>query len=67
MKFLGCPILGDPLYGAGKLSASRMMLHAARLRVTLPSGAELDLETAMPAEMQEAAVSMGLAERAAES
>ena len=67
MKHLGCPILGDPLYGAGKLSAERLMLHAARLRLTLPDGCLFDLEAPLPEAMQTAAVSKGLAERAAEA
>jgi len=62
MAFLGCPILGDPLYGAGKEGAERLMLHAARLRVTLPDGAALDLEAPMPNEMAEHAGRLGLAE-----
>ena len=67
MKHLGCPILGDPLYGAGKLSAERLMLHAARLRLTLPDGTALDLEGPLPEAMHEMAVKMGLAERAGEA
>ncbi|MEO1406373.1 MAG: RluA family pseudouridine synthase, partial [Pseudomonadota bacterium] len=36
LKYLGCPILGDPLYGTGKLSAPRLMLHATRLVLVHP-------------------------------
>ena len=61
MKFLGCPILGDRLYGK-KERAPRLMLHAARLRLTLPDGAPLDLEAPIPAEMAEHAQQLGLAE-----
>ena len=32
---MGAPILGDPLYGSPD-SASRLMLHASRLSITLP-------------------------------
>jgi 23S rRNA pseudouridine1911/1915/1917 synthase len=35
MAFLGCPILGDSLYGGGRSEAG-LMLHAYRLRVILP-------------------------------
>lgn len=37
MKFLGCPIVGDRLYGYRHLSVkiSRQFLHAARLTITL--------------------------------
>lgn len=61
LRFLGCPILGDPLYGTGKLSAKRLMLHAARLRLTLPDGSALDLEAPMPEEMQKELLKRGLA------
>ena len=61
LQHLGCPILGDPLYGTGKLSAPRLMLHATRLRLTLPDRTELDLTAPMPEEMHEYALSIGLA------
>jgi 23S rRNA pseudouridine1911/1915/1917 synthase len=35
MAFLGCPILGDALYGGGRPEAG-LMLHAYRLRIVLP-------------------------------
>ena len=60
MKHLGCPILGDKLYGTGKLSAERLMLHAARLRLTLPDDTELDLTADTPDEMKAHAVRLGL-------
>ena len=62
MAYLGCPILGDTLYGAGKESAPRLMLHAARLRLTLPDGRPLDLEAPLPIEMAEHRARLGLAE-----
>ncbi len=31
MHHLGCPIVGDPIYGKGLEQASRLMLHAERL------------------------------------
>lgn len=61
LKHLGCPILGDTLYGNGKLSADRLMLHAARLRLTLPDGGGLDLQSPMPEEMTAHAGQLGLA------
>jgi 23S rRNA pseudouridine1911/1915/1917 synthase len=44
MKFIGCPILGDPIYGHGAASGSgdktfpdaALMLHAKSLEITLP-------------------------------
>lgn len=67
MKHLGCPILGDPLYGAGKLSAPRLMLHAARLRVNASDGDALDLEVPIPEEMREYMVKLGLVKRPEEA
>jgi len=37
MAYLGCPIVGDPLYGAPQPNLGRMFLHAAELELTLPS------------------------------
>ena len=61
MKHLGCPILGDPLYGDGKASAPRLMLHAARLRLILPDGQAVDLTADLPDEMKAHATRLGLA------
>jgi 23S rRNA-/tRNA-specific pseudouridylate synthase len=38
MAHLGCPIVGDRLYGwkAGGREKCTLMLHAHRLRITLP-------------------------------
>lgn len=38
LKYLGTPILGDPVYGEEK-SAPRLMLHARDLEITIPSPA----------------------------
>ena len=39
MRWLGHPILGDPLYaGRAKGSAPRLLLHACRLAIVLPGG-----------------------------
>ena len=45
---MGCPILGDPIYGAGTVSAERLMLHAAQLELTLPAQTTLALEAPIP-------------------
>ena len=66
MKFLGCPILGDRLYGE-KDSASRLMLHAARLRLSLPDGADLDIKAPLPEEMAGQCELLGLAVEASEA
>jgi len=47
LAYLGCPILGDRIYG-DEDSAPRLMLHALRLEIPHPSGGELKLETDMP-------------------
>ncbi|HRY56069.1 MAG TPA: hypothetical protein P5142_15710, partial [Spirochaetia bacterium] len=42
MAGLGCPILGDPIYGKRdpRFPEASLMLHARRLRITLPGEAE---------------------------
>ena len=35
LAYLGCPILGDPVYGHGKYG-DRLMLHAYKLEITIP-------------------------------
>lgn len=37
MHYLGCPVVGDPLYGTPEPKLGRMFLHAAELELTLPS------------------------------
>ena len=46
MAYLNRPILGDRVYG--KPDASRLMLHAHKLEITLPSGERKTFETAIP-------------------
>lgn len=48
MAALGCPILGDRIYGSGKLSAPRLMLHAEKLEITHPDGRPMKLEAPAP-------------------
>lgn len=45
---LGCPILGDSLYGHGSRTASRLMLHAASLEFPHPEGGNLSLKADLP-------------------
>ncbi len=47
---IGHPLVGDPRYGdrAAQARWPRLMLHALRLRVTLPDGSELSLEAEPP-------------------
>ena len=46
MAYLNTPILGDRVYG--KPNASRLMLHAHKLEITLPSGERKMFEAAAP-------------------
>jgi 23S rRNA pseudouridine1911/1915/1917 synthase len=48
------PIVGDPLYGKKKepVWATRLMLHAAALEFTAPSGRTLRIEAEMPREFE---------------
>lgn len=48
MKSLGCPILGDPLYGRAdpRFPDASLMLHARRLRILLPGRGEPSTFTA---------------------
>jgi len=48
MKYLGHPILGDPVYGEEK--ADRLYLHANKLEVTLPGGKRTIFEAKLPKE-----------------
>lgn len=48
MAYLTTPILGDRVYG--RPNASRLMLHAHKLEITLPSGERGTFEAAVPKE-----------------
>ena len=52
LSVMGCPILGDHIYGSGKASAERLMLHAAGLKITLPNKKELALEAPVPEDFE---------------
>lgn len=57
---LGCPILGDALYGEGQATAPRLMLHAAKLELPHPEGGKLVLEAPLPADFQASVAAAGL-------
>ena len=57
---LGCPILGDGLYGERQGTGARVMLHAARLEVPHPDGSTLALEAPVPDDFREMAEKAGL-------
>ena len=48
MAYLNTPILGDRVYG--KPNVNRLMLHAHKLEITLPSGGRKTFEAAVPEE-----------------
>lgn len=47
MKFLGCPILGDSIYGKpdSNFPDATLMLHSAQLKIRLPDAAENEFTT----------------------
>ncbi len=50
---LGCPLIGDPLYGSASDPAGRLGLHAQRLSLDHPSsGRRLELEAPLPAALR---------------
>ncbi|MFN7165361.1 MAG: RluA family pseudouridine synthase [Hyphomonas sp.] len=57
---LGCPILGDALYGEGQATAPRLMLHAAKLDLPHPEGGRLVIEAPVPEDFHAAAGAAGL-------
>ncbi|HVI69459.1 MAG TPA: RluA family pseudouridine synthase [Magnetospirillaceae bacterium] len=51
MQYLGCPIVGDTLYGKTEPHLERMFLHAAVLELTLPSRERRVFEAPLPTEL----------------
>ena len=47
MKYIGCPIVGDIVYGNG--DADRLYLHARELEITLPGGVRKVFTAELPA------------------
>jgi 23S rRNA pseudouridine1911/1915/1917 synthase len=54
LTFIGHPVVGDSTYGnrAFRIPVHRQLLHASYLRFELPSGSPLEVETALPEDMQ---------------
>lgn len=50
MKYLGHPILGDPIYGK---KADRLYLHARKLEITLPGGKRKEFVAKIPKEFED--------------
>lgn len=53
LKYLGCPILGDSIYGEKKDGISRLMLHAHSLEFVDPSEKKIYLEAEERGSMEE--------------
>jgi 23S rRNA pseudouridine1911/1915/1917 synthase len=52
MQYLGCPIVGDDLYGVAEPKLGRMFLHAATLELTLPSRMRKVFTAPLPADLE---------------
>ena len=51
---LGCPLIGDRVYGTPSARIDRPALHSAYLKLTQPiTGGEINLESPLPADMEE--------------
>ncbi len=55
MKYLGCPILGDSIYGKSdkNFPCATLMLHARRLFIALPSGEKKEFVAPVPRRFKE--------------
>lgn len=57
---LGCPILGDPIYGVEEKTATRLMLHAAALEIKLPDQTLLTLKAPLPDDFVQQQAQLGV-------
>lgn len=53
LRYLGCPIVGDELYGAPHPQLPRMFLHAESLELTLPSRERKVFMAPLPPDLQQ--------------
>lgn len=51
LHYVGCPIVGDRLYGSPNTQLGRMFLHAAQLELTLPSRERRVFDAPLPPEL----------------
>ena len=51
LKSIGCPIVGDPIYGLKETKVPRLFLHATKLSFSAPDGKALTLETDIPEDL----------------
>ena len=57
MSYLGCPIVGDSLYGSRRTvkesyGLERQFLHAARLQIAIPNGGSRDFTSPLPLDLE---------------
>ncbi len=53
MAYIGCPIVGDDVYGNKKSPIGRLCLHAASLEITIPPSKRQTFTADVPADFQE--------------
>jgi 23S rRNA pseudouridine1911/1915/1917 synthase len=59
---IGHPVIGDTLYGGGRIPEGRHLLHARRIEFDHPeSGERIVVESPLPEDFRVAAVRLGLA------
>ena len=51
LAYIGCPIVGDTLYGGGKSPITRMCLHAKELEITIPVSKRETFVAPLPEDM----------------
>ena len=57
MSYLGCPIVGDSLYGGRRTvkesyGLERQFLHASRLNIALPNGTNMEFTSPLPIDLE---------------
>ena len=53
LAYLGCPIVGDTLYGGSQSPLGRLCLHASQLEITIPPGQRRTFEAALPTDFKQ--------------
>lgn len=61
LAYIGCPIVGDMVYGGSKSSIGRLCLHARNLEITLPGGNRRTFEADVPEDFSELLEEIGYA------
>jgi 23S rRNA pseudouridine1911/1915/1917 synthase len=59
LAYLGCPIVGDVLYGGPKSPIERMCLHAQKLEITIPVSRRETFEAPLPQDFRSLAEEIG--------